>query len=53
VFTGLYTTIDMSPYLYLWILPLIWVIVSRILFKDIEFHMDRNDENHTIYTQRV
>ena len=38
IFTGLYTSLDISPYLYLGILPLLWFAMSRLFFRNVEFH---------------
>jgi len=53
VFTALYSWIDFSPYLYIGFIPLVWFIISRIFFKNIEFHVDRDDENHNSAFQAV
>ena len=43
IFTISYANIDISPYVYLWVLPLVWFLVSRIFFKNIEFHIARKE----------
>lgn len=42
VFTLLYTEISISPYIYIALLPFIAFIVSRVFFKNIEFHADKS-----------
>ncbi|MCH8519043.1 MFS transporter [Candidatus Gracilibacteria bacterium] len=40
IFTGLYTGFSISPYLYLGVLPLLGFAMSRIFFRNIEFHVE-------------
>lgn len=43
LFTGLYTWLSLSPYLYLGFLPLFWFIISRVFFRNIEFRIARKN----------
>ena len=43
VFTGLYTSFSLSPYLYIAFLPLIGFMISRVFFHKIEFDRSLGD----------
>ena len=43
VFTSLYTGLQVSPYLYIALIPIAWYIVSKIFFRNIEFALAKNE----------